>query len=132
MDPLLSQVLKALIVALFAVIAVAANPLIRWILAKIDQPTPKQDDDRLLEPQRVLPGGRWIGMLERVATYSTLMAGFPAGLAMIVAVKGLGRYPELHAQSSPRIGELFIIGTMLSMLWAAGCAGLAYWLIRLW
>lgn len=67
----------------------------------------------------VLRGGAWIGALERVAVLATLVAGWPEGLAVVLAVKGLGRYPELR---HPGAAERFIIGTFSSVLWAAACA----------
>jgi hypothetical protein len=75
---------------------------------------------------RVLRGGAWIGVLERVAIYASLVAGWPEGLAVVLAVKGLGRYPELRAaEDGVRTGaaERFIIGTFTSVLWACACAG---------
>ncbi len=71
---------------------------------------------------RLLSGGAWIGALERLAVTATLLAGRPEGIVVVVAVKGLGRYPELRA---PAAAERFIIGTLGSLLWAAGCAGAA-------
>jgi hypothetical protein len=68
----------------------------------------------------VLRGGAWVGVLERAALAGTLLAGWPEGLAIVVAVKGLGRYAELKA---PAAAERFIIGTLASLLWAAGCVG---------
>ena len=47
----------------------------------------------------VLRGGAWIGALERLALLGTLLAGRPEGLAAIIAVKGLARYPELRTLS---------------------------------
>jgi F0F1-type ATP synthase membrane subunit c/vacuolar-type H+-ATPase subunit K len=75
-------------------------------------PTPAED---------VLRGGAWIGALERLAVTATLIAGWPEGIAVVLAVKGLARYPELR---SPGAGasERFIIGTFTSVLWAAACA----------
>ncbi|HEY5979242.1 MAG TPA: hypothetical protein VIT41_06350 [Microlunatus sp.] len=72
----------------------------------------------------VLRGGAWIGALERLALMGTLLAGWPEGLAAIVAVKGLARYPELRTLSGADTGagERFIIGTFASLGWAAGCA----------
>lgn len=69
-----------------------------------------------------LRGGRAIGVLERAAIAVCIMANFPAGLAVIVAVKGLARYPELR---NPDAAEQFIIGTFVSVLWACACAGVA-------
>jgi hypothetical protein len=72
----------------------------------------------------VLRGGAWIGALERLALLGTLLAGWPEGLAAIIAVKGLARYPELRTLSGADTGagERFIIGTFASLGWAAGCA----------
>jgi hypothetical protein len=82
-----------------------------------------------LEPslETVLRGGVWIGYLERAAISATLLAGWPEGMALVLAVKGVGRYPELkapstHAANAP---EAFIIGTLVSVLWAAAAAGSA-------
>jgi len=44
----------------------------------------------------LLTGGTWIGALERIAVTGTLLARWPDGLALVLAVKGLGRYPELR------------------------------------
>lgn len=72
----------------------------------------------------VLRGGAWIGALERLAVLGTLVAGWPEGLAVIVAIKGLARYPELRTASTAGGGasERFIIGTLASLGWAAVCA----------
>lgn len=74
-----------------------------------------------------LRGGATIGVLERLAICATLLAGMPEGVAVVLAVKGLGRYPELR---SPGTSERFIIGTFSSTLWAAACAGVGLLLLR--
>ena len=68
--------------------------------------------------KEALRGGTWIGILERVAVTGTLLADYPAGIAFVVAVKGLGRYPELREH--PSASERFVIGTLASMVWSAG------------
>ena len=74
----------------------------------------------------MLRGGAWIGYLERGAVAATLLAGFPEGLALVLAVKGVGRYPELRdAGRGADAPEEFIIGTLASLLWAAAAAGTA-------
>ena len=72
-------------------------------------------------PEDLLRGGAWIGALERIAVTTALIAGWPEGIAVVLAVKGLARYPELR---SPGAGasERFIIGTFTSVLWACACA----------
>ena len=72
----------------------------------------------------MLRGGAWIGALERLAVFAGLAAGWPEGLAVALALKGLGRYPELRDRDAARgAAERFIIGTFTSVLWAAACAG---------
>lgn len=70
----------------------------------------------------VLRGGAWIGVLERAAIAVSLLVGLPEGVAVVVAIKGLARYPELRV---PGASERFIIGTFVSGLWAAAAAGVA-------
>ena len=71
----------------------------------------------------VLRGGTWIGILERIAVTGCFLAGDITSVALVVAVKGLGRYPELR--ENPGASERFVIGTLTSMIWAAlvGVAG---------
>ncbi len=77
----------------------------------------------------LLRGGAWIGCLERAGAYTTVVAGWPEGLALIIAVKGLGRYSELrHVDTGA--AERFIIGTLVSLLFACACAGLALTFVR--
>jgi len=73
-----------------------------------------------------LRGGRLIGFLERASVAAALLAHWPAGLAIILAMKGLARYPELRA---PHAAEQFIIGTFTSVLWATAAAGTGYLLL---
>lgn len=72
---------------------------------------------------RILRGGAIIGILERVAVALAILAGEPVAIAYVVAIKGLGRFAEL--KGTPVAAERFIIGTLTSMLWAAGVAVLA-------
>jgi hypothetical protein len=80
----------------------------------------------------VLRGGAWVGYLERAAISATLLAGWPEGMALVLAVKGVGRYPELvgPASAEAHAPETFIIGTLASVLWAAACAGAAVLIYR--
>jgi len=73
----------------------------------------------------VLRGGAWIGALERLAVFAGLAAGFPEGVAVVLALKGVGRFPDLRQdQAHGGTTERFIIGTFTSVLWAAACAGM--------
>lgn len=77
-------------------------------------------DDAAVSSARILRGGAIIGVLERFAVCLAILAGQPVAIAYVVAIKGLGRFAELKA--TPVAAERFIIGTLTSMLWAAGVA----------
>ena len=72
---------------------------------------------------RILRGGAIIGVLERLAVCLAVLAGEPVAIAYVIAIKGLGRFAEL--KETPVAAERFIIGTLTSLLWAAGIAALA-------
>ena len=90
-----------------------------FLPARVPAGPPPAEEER---PEAVLRGGAWIGYLERGATAVTLLAGFPEGIALVLAVKGVGRYAELRETNAP---EAFIIGTLASLLWASANAGTA-------
>ncbi len=69
----------------------------------------------------VLRGGLMIGILERLAVAGAILAGFPEAIAVVVAIKGVGRFTELAAAEAR---ERFIIGTFASLIWACACAAL--------
>ncbi|MGO1396815.1 MAG: hypothetical protein ACTHVY_00930 [Brevibacterium yomogidense] len=71
------------------------------------EPAADVDDDGLLR------GGLWIGLLERGFVAGGIALGEPSILAVVVAIKGLGRVPELLR--SPTAGERFIIGSLASL-----------------
>ncbi|MFI8527832.1 hypothetical protein ACIGB8_25455 [Promicromonospora sukumoe] len=72
----------------------------------------------------ILRGGAWLGVLERLAITGSLLAGYPYGIAIVIAIKGLGRYAELRDQ--PVASERFVVGTLASLIWsvATGLLGL--------
>jgi hypothetical protein len=73
-------------------------------------------------PEReVLRGGLIIGVLERAAVAGAILAGFPEAIAVVVAIKGVGRFTEL---TEAETRERFIIGTFASLIWACACAAL--------
>jgi hypothetical protein len=76
------------------------------------------------ETYEVLRGGLTIGILERLAVAGAILAGFPEAIAVVIAIKGVGRFTELAASESR---ERFIIGTLTSLIWACACA----WLVPL-
>ena len=120
--------------------AVVGNPVTGAVLALADprsRPDPGPDSgsasgsgsgpaapdpgDRAKGPAdpTLLRGGAWIGTLERIVVTAGLLTGWGEAVLLIVAIKGLGRYPELR---SPASAERFIIGTITSLLWAGAVA----------
>jgi hypothetical protein len=111
--------LERLLRVLAGVLAVAGGGLVTTqVFAFVEDP------EGVSRAGTVLRGGAWIGALERLGVYAALVAGWAPGLAVVLAVKGLGRYPELRNQEDTGVAERFIIGTFTSVLWAVACAAL--------
>ncbi len=120
---------RTLVVAVACLAAVAGGGLLTpQVFALVDRDSQRAATS-VTSAGSVLRGGAWIGALERVAVFATLVAGWPAGLAVVLGLKGLGRYPELRNQEHTATAERFIIGTFTSVLWAAACAAIAITLI---
>jgi hypothetical protein len=127
-----------LLVTLFAVAVAGGGPVTAAVLRLADS----ADNGRARgeHAEQVLRGGAWIGAFERAAVFGSLVAGWPEGLAVVLALKGLGRYSELRADAGPPgaaatadaggVAERFIIGTFASVLWAVACAGVLPGLTR--
>nr|WP_181310563.1 hypothetical protein [Nocardioides campestrisoli] len=121
--------LQTLAIALSAVLAVGGGgPATTAVFRLVDGPGADRTGS-MRRAAEVLRGGAWIGVLERTAIFSAVVSGWPEGIAISLALKGLGRYPELRNQERTGIAERFLIGTFVSVLWAAGCAGTALLLI---
>jgi len=103
--------------------------VLRWArvpeLPPSREPTPAGSTAPVLSPRDdssespVLRGGTWIGVLERLATTGALLSGHATLIAVVVAVKGLGRWADL--KDNPGSTERFIIGTLASLTWAGMC-----------
>jgi hypothetical protein len=112
--------LDKVVTVLAAILAVAGGGLVTTqVFTFVEDPV------RVRDAGAVLRGGAWIGALERLGVYVALVAGWPPGVALVLAVKGLGRYPELRNQDDTGVAERFIIGTFTSVLWAVACAAAA-------
>ena len=103
------------------------GPLTTSVLSLVDRGNTRAQSTQ--KAGEVLRGGALIGALERTAIYGSLVAGWPEGIAVVLAIKGLARYPELRSPDQPAsvtpqaVAERFIIGTFTSVLWAVACAG---------
>jgi len=90
-----------------------------------DRPARKgknKSDDTKDGRREILRGGATIGYLERFALIGAIGAGQPSAVAIIIAIKGLGRFSELDGSEAR---ERFIIGTLTSLAWAGLCAAAA-------
>lgn len=122
----------AVLMALAVLTTWGGTAPVRGLLDRIHRkPGGEGNENGLLKVQIGLPGGYWIGLLERLGVFLSIAAGHPTGIALVLAVKGLGRYPELRTGDDRR-GELFIIGTLASILWAAIWGVLARWVVLSW
>lgn len=134
-------------VAGFLLATWVGTPAVKGLIRHVDR-APARKLERADEPQidtgkllgleeagAQLRGGEWIGVLERAAVYVLVLIGSATGLAVVLAIKALGRYADLRTPNEAR-GERFIIGTFASMLWASGVAGLVmlgqWGLAQLW
>lgn len=113
----------ALLVVVGTAVVVGGVPFVDRMIRFIDRSRPGNTQPHLVAAAVRLRGGAWIGVLERLSVFASLLAGFPEGIALVIALKGLARYPELRGTTSGA-AELFIIGTFLSLLLASAGAGL--------
>jgi hypothetical protein len=119
---------------LVVALAVAGGaPVVRGVLSLADR-RPRRDatdtaesatadsGPRAEDAAEVLRGGATIGYLERAAVVAAVLLGRWEILAVLVAVKSVGRFRDLDA--GHHVTERFIIGTLTSLLWAGATAGL--------
>lgn len=110
-----------------ALAVLGGDPIVRRVLEMATHGTVQQgiaggilvgvrgDSEEAGAVQEILRGGTTIGYLERLGVALGLIAGFPEAIAVVVALKGIGRFSEL---STPAARERFIVGTLASLLWA--------------
>jgi hypothetical protein len=115
----------AVVLAMLGAVA-AGGPVATAVLRLAESPNAPPGTPSPANPL-VLRGGAWIGVLERLAIGVSVLLQWPEGAVLALAVKGLGRYPELR---TPGAAERFIIGTFASVLWACGCAGVGWALVH--
>lgn len=107
------------------------NVVVRLVLTSIGamkpegDPAPQSSDET--QPSEALKGGRLLGPLERVFILGLGLAGQVAAAGMVIAAKGLIRWPELKAKSEERdetgggsgidaVTEYFLVGSFVSWL----------------
>ena len=73
-------------------------------------------------------GGAIIGILERCLVLTFVLSGDYGAIGLILAAKGLLRYPEIKDGQDQKMAEYILVGTMLSLIWAVlvGLAALRF------
>ncbi len=75
------------------------------------------------EAEKKLKGGRVLGPLERIVVGAIVLAGDPSAAAIVIAAKGLLRFPEIRKEEKTTgpdaATEYFLIGTLASLSVAA-------------
>jgi hypothetical protein len=109
-------------IAAFVIAAAGGSPVVRLLL---DRTTFDEEEGIhggiVVGDRELLRGGEVIGLLERLAVAGAIVTAFPEALAVIIAIKGVGRFTELDEGA---VRERFIVGTLGSWIWAAAAAGL--------
>ncbi len=128
-----------LVGAVLAVLGIAlavlgGNPFARWVLSVADGGRTLEGtrggilvelmaENAAPREEEILRGGTAIGYLERASVALGILAGLPAVIAVVVALKGIGRFTEL---ATPAARERFIVGTLASLLWACTVTGMVW------
>lgn len=119
---------RALLLAgLFAVQLSTGNVLVRLMLAVTGTVNPARPPDD--DPELRLKGGRLLGPMERVFILGLGLAGDITAAAIVVAAKGLLRFPELNSRREQeqihRLTEYFLVGSFASWLIALAALAIA-------
>lgn len=121
-----------LVIGLFLIQLSTANELVRLVLAAVGAIKPygqPQASDQLR-------GGRLLGPMERVFILGLGLAGQVTAAGLVIAAKGLIRFPELNARRSDstdingigidEVTEYFLLGSFVSWLIGLTALGIAH------
>lgn len=100
------------------------NVVVRLVLAVTGTVDPTRGQGRAVPSYR-LKGGRLLGPMERVLIVGLGLAGQLTAASVVVAAKGLLRWPELQAarEEGPgihQVTEYFLVGSFVSWMLALG------------
>ena len=97
--------------------------LVRLVLAATDTVSPALHATSE-DPEQQLKGGRLLGPMERLFILGLGLGGQWTAAGLVVAAKGLLRWPELRSESDQarihRLTEYFLVGSFVSWLVALG------------
>jgi hypothetical protein len=95
------------------------NVIVRLVLSATGTTNPAHHDTPA-DPEQLLKGGRLLGPMERVFIVGLGLAGQLTAASIVVAAKGLLRWPELQSkrdqQRIHRLTEYFLVGSFVSWL----------------
>jgi len=117
-----------LVVGLLLVNLATANVVVRLVLVGVGamRPVLPLDPNGQPQPSDQLRGGRLLGPMERVLIIGLGLAGQLTAAGLVIAAKGLIRFPELQAKRDDRtsvdgvgidaVTEYFLVGSFVSWL----------------
>ena len=110
-----------LVLGAFGIQMATGNVLVRLVLKSTGTINPRKDGGM---PPTQLKGGRLLGPLERVFILALALGGQVTAASVVVAAKGLLRFPELSSrheqQTVHEMTEYFLLGSFVSWLVALG------------
>jgi len=99
------------------------NVVVRLVLAATGTVDPRRHGEPD-DPEMRLKGGRLLGPMERVFIVCLGLAGHVTAASIVVAAKGLLRFPELSSRRDQdrihQLTEYFLVGSFVSWLFALG------------
>lgn len=108
-----------LLAGAFLVQLSTGNVLVRLVLAATGTVNPAKVGG-VDDPQTQLKGGRLLGPMERVFILGLGLAGQLTAASIVIAAKGLLRFPELQSRLDQerihRLTEYFLVGSFVSWL----------------
>lgn len=124
-----------LVVGVFLANLATANVIVRLVLVGVGALRPSQPTglDPDPQPSDQLRGGRLLGPMERVLIIGLGLAGQLTAAGLVIAAKGLIRFPELQSKRDDtttveavgidKVTEYFLVGSFVS--WLIALASLA-------
>jgi hypothetical protein len=111
-----------LLLGVFLVQLSTGNVIVRLMLAATGTTNPAYGSEPDPDPELRLKGGRLLGPMERVFILGLGLAGNLVAASIVIAAKGLLRFPELQSRREQvwihRLTEYFLVGSFVSWLLA--------------
>lgn len=127
---------RLLLVAGFSIANLATgNVIVRLVLVSVGalRPSARSGGSGETQPSEKLKGGRLLGPMERVFILGLGLAGQITAASIVIAAKGLIRFPELQSAKDDttikgdgidEVTEYFLVGSFVSWLVALGSLAL--------